>query len=123
MPVKYPVKYSIGRLRSIEQRKKFGAKFGYGAGEYGTLYYGEPEEIAGIYRVRYYNGKKYHERMNFFDQKITHTAGQNAQRAKYIPAVNAWKALCNSEKAEYNRKAKSYHCYGYHLFMKEQLKA
>lgn len=122
MPVKHPVKYPIGRLRSIQSRQKFGNLYGYGACEYGQLYYGMPEEIAGIYRIRHYSGKIYHERMNFFIQPITHTSGQDAQRAKYIPAVNAWKALSDSERTEYNRKARGRHYYGYHLFMKEQLK-
>ena len=123
MPVKFPVKHPIGRLRSMRASQKFGGKFGYGAGEYGTLHYGEPEEIAGIYRVRHYNGKVYHERMNFFVQKITHTAGQNAQRAKYTVAYTAWRALSESEKVVYNKKAVGRHYYGYHLFMKENLKS
>jgi hypothetical protein len=61
--------------------------------------------------------------MEFFVQPITHTAGQNAQRAKYKPAYLAWRALSDSEKAEYNLKARGCHFYGYHLFMREQLKA
>lgn len=123
MAVKFPVKYPIARLRSVRASQKFSEMTGYGGELYGAFPYGWYNENAGIYRVRHYQGKIYHEKLKFYPYVITHTFGQNAQRAKYTAGYTAWRALSDSEKLVYNKRAIGRHYFGYHLFMKEYLKA
>lgn len=113
------VKYPIARLRSIHSQKKIGYRVGYGGSEYGVTAFGVPVAFAGIYRVRRYNGKVYHEKMDFYPYIITHTDPQNVNRGKFAEAVSAWQALTAEQKAVYNKRAVGRHLFGYHLFLRE----
>jgi len=115
------VPHPIHRLRSIISRQKFGEKDFYGSCDFGSRKYGGLFDASGIYRVRHYKGKIYHERMDFYAYVITHTEQQNVNRAKYKAGYLAWRALSDSVKAEYDRRAIGRHYKGYHLFMKEYL--
>lgn len=114
-----PVLYPIGNLKSIESRQKIGKPNQYGGGIYGDSLYGDESEIAGLYRVRHYNGKKYREKMQFYPYVITHTAGQDVNRSKFADAVSAWQALTGEQKAVYNKRAIGRRMFGYHLFLRE----
>lgn len=116
-----PVLHPIGRLRSIRASKKIGERVGYGGADYGVTAFGTPVDFAGIYRVRHYNGKVYHEKMDFFVQPITHTVPQDANRTKFAGAVSAWQALTAEQKAVYNKRAVGRHYFGYHLFLREYM--
>jgi len=122
MAIKNSVKYPIAGLKSIRSMGKIGENIGYGAMEFGYQEYGFPLEFAGIYRVRHYNGKVYKEKMDFFNQIITHTVPQDANRTKFASAVLAWQSLSEAEKAEYNRKAIGRHMAGNNLFISRYMK-
>lgn len=117
MVVKYPIK----TIRSIEARQKIGRPCAYGRQIFGWSRYGYFSEVAGIYRVRTYQGKKYKEKMNFYPYVITHTEQQNVNRSKFANAVSAWQALTSESKAVYNKRAIGRHLFGYHLFIKEYM--
>ena len=116
------VKYPIARLMSMRSNKKIGENSGYGAIDYGYVQYAFPIEYAGIYRTRRLNGKTYHEKMDFFEQIITHTEAQTTQRTKFANAVTAWQALSDSQKAVYNKKAIGRHMTGNNLFISRYMK-
>ena len=116
------VKYPIRRLMSMRSSKKIGEGLGYGAEQYGYSLYGMPLDFAGIYRVRRINGKTYREKMDFFNQIITHTVPQDANRTKFAGAVSAWQALSDSQKAVYNKRAVGRHMTGNNLFISEYMK-
>ena len=123
MPVKFPVKYPIRHLRSVFSQKKFGEKDLFGTLDFGSRLYGGLFDASGIYRVRHYNGKVYREVMDFYPYKIRHSIPLDANRDKFRNAVLAWQALVPAEKIAYNLRATGRHYFGYHLFMKEYLKA
>jgi hypothetical protein len=114
-----PVLHPIARLKSIRSQQKIGYRVGYGGSEYGVTALGVPVDFAGIYRVRHYNQKVYHEKMDFYTYVITHTDPQNVNRGKFANAVSAWQALTTEQKAVYNKRAVGRHMFGYHLFLRE----
>lgn len=114
--------FPIRHLKSIESRKKIGRPNGYGLGIYGVSQYGDENEIAGIYRIRRYNGKKYKEKMNFYPYVITNTPAQIIVRNLFADAVSAWYILTELEQAEYNKRAIGRHMIGKNLFIKEYMK-
>ena len=81
----------------------------------------DPLGIYGIYRIRNYGGKKYRERLDFYDYVITHTETQQNNRSKFADAVFAWQGLAPAEKARYNKRAVGRHYYGYQLFIREYM--
>lgn len=113
--------YPIRGLKSIESRKKIGRPNGYGLGIYGRSQYGDYSEIAGIYRVRHYNGKKYREKMNFYPYVVTNTPAQATCRKKFADAVVAWYLLTEIQQAEYNKRAIGKHMVGKNLFIREYI--
>lgn len=82
-----------------------------------------------IFRVRRGNGfygslptVRYQDCFTDYTHVYSNTPAQNAQTAKYMPGVNAWKALSESEKQTWRDKAAlTGHLTGYHLFMSDYL--
>lgn len=115
------VKYSIQNLKSIESRQKFGDPNQCGFSICGWSLCGSFNDVAGLYRVRHYNGKKYREKMAFYPYVITHSETQTVNRAKFASAVSAWQILPAETKAEYKKRAIGRHMFGYHLFLREYM--
>lgn len=89
---------SFEALRSIMTRKKFSSPNGYGIAQYGFSFYGYQNDFAGIYRRRPTKRGIVIVKMNFYNPVITHTVAQDAQRAKFAPAVAAWQALTEEQR-------------------------
>ena len=117
MSVPHPIK----NLYSIQSRQKFAEMNGYGGEIYGVFEYGWWNLASGLYRVRHYLGKIYREKMDFYTYVITHTEGQNVNRAKFASAVASWQSLTSEQKAVYNVRARGRHMFGYHLFLREYM--
>jgi hypothetical protein len=96
---------AIGALYSGTVSKKFGGSNGYGRIVFGFSYFGEDNELAGIYKT--IRGKRGRTcvKMLFYRSPVQRTPKQAIQRDKYVAAVAAWKALTAEEKEAWNLKA------------------
>lgn len=78
----------------------------------------DPENVHGIYQVR----TRYKQRVNvkekFYTPTNPQTAPQQANRQKYANSIIAWRALTNSEKQMYNKRAEGKQMSGYNLFQR-----
>lgn len=117
-----PIKYPISELKSISGSQKIGKPNNYGEVVYAWSQYGDNNPVSGIWRIQHKNGKRYTQRMAFFDNRITHTIPQNARRTKFASAVSAWQAFTLDEKKVYNIKARGLNMYGYQLFISKYMK-
>ncbi len=79
-------------------------------------------DIFGIYRERVLYGKRYRERMPFYEPTNPRTEKQQANRQKIADAVLAWQNLTEQEKNNYNKEARFRQYTGYNLFVKRYLK-
>jgi hypothetical protein len=113
----------LNPLRSAIGSQKIGLPNMYGTCFFAWSEYGDDFDVSGIYRVARIGGRKTQQRMEFYSYVITHTAPQNARRAKFSDAVSAWQALASDIKAKYNKRAIGRHFFGYHLFIKEYMRS
>ncbi len=124
-------------------RKKLGRRYGYGAamfaeslfgGEglfawlagfgksyFAVSYFGDDDELTGIYRTDNVTGEILHYREPFYIPKNPRSGPQQTHRAKYGAAVGAWRILPLPQKLEYNQKAMGHKMSGYNFFLKEYI--
>lgn len=79
--------------------------------------------IAGIYQMRKCLEGKIPIKMVFYRPTNPRTSLQQANRAKIRDAVIAWSLLTDNQKNVYRERAKTWHYWGYHLFVSEYLKS
>lgn len=78
--------------------------------------------VAGIYQMRKCLEGKIPIKMKFYRPTNPRTIKQQANRIKLRDAVIAWSLLTDAEKNVYHERAKSWHYWGYHLFVSEYMK-
>lgn len=104
-----------------EETTKF--KNEYGAGEYGDIFYGQTNNIWGLYQRRHSNGKQTISRLKFYTPTNPKTASQQSWRSNFTAGMTAWGNLTNEQKAVYNERAKAKHLHGVNLYLREYLKS
>ena len=93
----------------------------FGIAIFGGAVFGNYFLLSGIYQLRKSKKGKHSHRMNFYNYKITHTAGQQTRREKFDLAVSEWQGLTEPQKEVYNQKARYKRYSGYNLFIKKFL--
>ena len=93
----------------------------FGIAVFGGATFGNYFLLSGLYQLRHSKTGKHSWRINFYNYKITHTAGQQTHREKIQSAAAAWVGLTDPEKEVYNQRALGKRYSGYNLFLKEFL--
>lgn len=139
MPVVETTKHTLGFII----RKKLGRRYAFGRsmfgeslfGDYGLFawlamfgdaifahsYYGDSDELSGIYQLKTRWPGNPVSRQEFYISKNPRTIPQQANRSKLADAVAAWQVLTPPQKAVYNKRAKNLKMYGDNLFIKEYM--
>lgn len=118
----------------------------YGVGFYGRVFYGravifsDPRDslfslkawkktaksgpgFVGIYQRQPTSKGQIVRRLKLYAPTNPQTEAQQANRQKVADAVEAWQALTDEQKNQYNTRAKRRPFSGYNLFVKEYLKS
>ena len=133
----------IDKALSFTPSKKLGRNREYGRGMFAEAVYGEENDFIeyAIYGVSSYGEEKYGNRMlvsGIFRKDGTTAKGGTYLEPYYIPydpksedqlarrgvfgdGVDAWHALTDNERAEYNEKAKGKHRSGFNAFLRQYL--
>lgn len=127
----------FGLVGSLGQAYQYGAKI-YGKGHYGDeeiynpasengtkingdYYFGDMDNIWGVYHRRHRRGKVIYSRLKFYIPSNPQTAPQQNNRAKFTAGMTSWAGLTSEQKAVYNERAKKRHLHGVNLFLREYL--
>ena len=116
-----------------EEEKEFLLN-GYGIQEYGFSQYGANNIRFGVYQKRFshwkivgekrkWYGKTFVIREKFFGEKKSQTEAQVICRNKFKTGMEAWRALTNEQRQEYNIKGHKIRLHGVNLFLKNWLKS
>lgn len=109
------------RVMLPRARKRFGYSCYVGTMFMGFTQAGDDNQYAGIYQSNNNPGKHiYHKKIMYWPTN-PQTVPQQAWRAVFTAGAVAWGALTADEKLAYNKRAKQYHFFGYHLFQREWL--
>lgn len=93
----------------------------FGGTIFGRSEFGDYLLLSGLYQLRNSKRGKRSWRVNFYNYVIKHAAGQQTNREKFDAAVVAWQGLTEPQREVYREKAKSKHCSGYNLYLREYL--
>jgi len=127
----------FGLVGRLGQAYQYGAKI-YGRGHYGDeeiyspasengvkingdYFFGDMDNLWGIYQRRHHNGKVTYARLKFYNPTNPRTAPQTTQRNKFVAGMAAWSILTNKQKSSYNERAKAKHLHGVNLYLREYL--
>lgn len=87
----------------------------------GDYFFGDMDNIWGIYQRRHNKDKTIFARLKFYNPKNPQTIPQQANRNKFTAGMVAWGNLTSEQKAVYNGRAKKIHLHGVNLFLREYL--
>jgi hypothetical protein len=109
------------KLLSLSARKRFGFSHSFGSAHFGYTRFGDFNVYSGIYQKHNTPAGKRDSRMQFYWPTNPQTSPQQAWRAVFAQGFSDWGGLTPTEKAEYNRRARSRKMSGFNLFMREYL--
>lgn len=109
-------------LFSLQQRGKFGAPGGLGNHRLGWTLLGYFNKLSGYYQKRKLKQGGKVCRLRHYWPKNPQTIAQQANRARFAQAVNAWRLLTPLEVAKYNKRGAKRNMEGFNLFISEYMK-
>ncbi len=104
-----------------QARQKLGRTSEYGCRRYGAFFYGEVNDLYGIYSIRKGLKGQIIVKKRFYIPSNPRTVPQQANRQIYADGVLAWQNLTEEQKSVYNTNATGLKMSGYNLFLKEYL--
>lgn len=79
----------------------------------------DPLNVGGIYRVQKIKGTQVVQKMKYYKPENPRTPRQQANRARFRSAMEAWRNLTEEEQNVYNKEAKVKMLFGWNIFIKE----
>lgn len=112
---------STERVNDFGLVGKLGLAFTFGEKILGQSYYGDEDDIRGIFQRRHSKGKVIYVKERFYIPKNPQTTPQQTWRDKFKDGMTAWANLTDEQKNVYNLQGKRFKKHGVNIFMTEYL--